>query len=269
MGLSRRTVIINALRFLDEYRAQGHIVKAAPEHQRLLLDVQQIDTHDRQLGYASTHLPESEAVSTLQAQIAESAADFIAKAGAVEDLQKEIERLEADVAVVAARIASDLERESHTSSAKDAQAIESELASLRVRQSNLEEMELEVMQRLEDAQLELSTLTSSRAEVQADIAAAELALQNRLRDIADERANLARSREEIAGRIPSDLIDLYEQQRDRYGIGAALLTRGMSGGSGLALSETDLAKIRAADDDDVILCPESNCILVRTEESGL
>jgi hypothetical protein len=244
-------------------------VKAASEHQRLLLDVQAIDTHDRQLGYASAHLPDSDTIATLQAELAETASDFIARAGAVEDLQKEIERIEADVAVVAARIASDLERETHTSSAKDAQAIESELVSLRVRQSNLEEMELEVMQRLEDAQLELTALTSTRAEIQTGIAAAELAVQNRLREIADERTNLGRTRDEIAGRIPSDLMDLYERQRDRYGIGAALLTRGMSGGSGLALSETDLSKIRAADDDDVILCPESNCILVRTEESGL
>ena len=244
-------------------------MKAASEHQRLLLDIQAIDTHDRQLVYASAHLPESETLVTLQAQLTETAADFIARAGAVEDLQKEIERIEADVAVVATRIASDLERQSHTSNAKDAQAIESELASLRVRQSNLEEIELEVMQRLEDAELEFSALTSTRSEVQADIAAAELALENRLREIADERVNLGRTRDEIAGRVPPDLIALYERQRDRYGIGAALLTRGMSGGSGLALSETDLSKIRAADEDDVILCPESNCILVRTEESGL
>lgn len=244
-------------------------MKAASEHQRLLLDVQAIDTHDRQLGYTSEHLPESEAIATLQAQLTETAADFIARAGAVEDLQKEIQRIDDDVAVVASRIASDLERESHTSSAKDAQAIESELASLRVRQSNLEEMELEVMQRLEDAELSLSALTATRAEVQAGIASAELALENRLREIADERATLRRSREEIAGRVPADLLALYERQRDRYGIGAALLTRGMSGGSGLTLSETDLSKIRAADDDEVILCPESNCILVRTEESGL
>ncbi len=244
-------------------------MKASPEHQRLLLDLQKSDTHDRQLAYASDHLPERETTAALRARLTESAADFIARQGAVEDLQKEIERIEADVAVVADRIARDLERENHTSSAKDAQAIEAELASLTVRRSNLEEMELEVMQRLEDAQAALLELTSARASLQAEIDDAQRATQTRVDEIARERAELATSRAELVARIPADLIELYERQRDRYGIGAALLTRGISGGSGVALSETDLSKIRTADPDDVILCPDSNCILVRTEESGL
>ena len=243
-------------------------MKASPEHQRLLLDVQSIDTHDRQLAYASQHLPESQEVTDAQMALTDSASDFIERQGAVEDLEKEIERIESDVAVVAARIATDLERESHTSSAKDAQAIEAELASLRARRSNLEEIELEVMQRLEDAQSALTELTSSRAAIETRISAAEQARDARLREIAQERAALQASRGEIVARIPADLLALYERQRDRYGIGAALLTRG-TGGTGLALSETDLAKIRAAAEDDVILDPESNCILVRTEESGL
>ena len=62
---------------------------------------------------------------------------------------------------------------------------------------------------------------------------------------------------------------LYDRQRTRYGIGAALLTRGVSQGSNMALTGADLAEVRAAAPDAVILDPESNCILVRTAESGL
>ena len=40
---------------------------------------------------------------------------------------------------------------------------------------------------------------------------------------------------------------------------------GVSSASGVRLNETDLQTIRAAAPDDVLLCPDSNAILVRTE----
>lgn len=244
-------------------------MKASPVHQRLLLDLQAIDTLDRQLEYASEHLPEFDLTRNLESLLTESAADFISRQGVVEDLQREIERIEADVAMVVARIAADLERESQTSSARDAQAIESELASLRTRRANLEEIELEVMQRLDDAEKSLLELREERENLRAEMVIAEQSTQSRLTQIAGERSDLLRNRSALIMELPADLIELYERQRSRYGIGAALLTRGVSAGSGLALSETDLAKIREAEDDDVILCPDSNCILIRTTESGL
>jgi predicted nucleic acid-binding Zn-ribbon protein len=133
----------------------------------------------------------------------------------------------------------------------------------------LEEIELEVMQRLDDAEKSLLELREERETQRAEIVIAEQSTQSRLTQIAGERSDLLRNRSALIMELPADLIELYERQRSRYGIGAALLTRGVSGGSGLALSETDLAKIREADDDDVILCPDSNCILIRTPESGL
>jgi predicted nucleic acid-binding Zn-ribbon protein len=71
------------------------------------------------------------------------------------------------------------------------------------------------------------------------------------------------------GKLPEELIALYERQRDRYGFGASLLRGGVSSASGLKLNENDMADVRAAAPDDVLLCPDSNAILVRTNESGL
>ena len=65
-------------------------------------------------------------------------------------------------------------------------------------------------------------------------------------------------------RIPADLVELYEKQRARYGIGAAAAaSRGVSMGSNVKLTESDLAVIRRAAPDDVVLCPDSGAILVR------
>jgi predicted nucleic acid-binding Zn-ribbon protein len=78
-----------------------------------------------------------------------------------------------------------------------------------------------------------------------------------------EIANMTRLRNDIANGLPAELMALYEKQRERYGIGAGLLVNGVSVATGMRLSESDLDTIRHAESDDVLLCPDSNCILVR------
>ena len=72
-----------------------------------------------------------------------------------------------------------------------------------------------------------------------------------------------------APEIRKRLLALYEKQRTRYGTGASLLRGGVSLASGVKLLEDELQKIRAAAPDDVLICPSSDSILVRTDESGL
>ena len=106
---------------------------------------------------------------------------------------------------------------------------------------------------------------SSRSRVDA----LETARGEELAKLDAQRKALATDRATIAGTIPADLIELYEKQRARYGIGAALLVRGVSMGSNVKLNESDLSVIRRAAPDDVVLCPDSGAILIRNEESGL
>ncbi|MBZ6373036.1 MAG: C4-type zinc ribbon domain-containing protein, partial [Microbacterium hominis] len=70
------------------------------------------------------------------------------------------------------------------------------------------------------------------------------------------------------GRVPADLLGLYERLAAR-GVGAGLLRRRTCEGCHMVLSGTDLGALRQAAEDDVVMCPECGCILVRTDESGL
>ena len=75
------------------------------------------------------------------------------------DVQRELRKSEADVEQVSTRAARDRARlEAGTGSAKDLQGLQHELESLARRQSDLEDVELEVMERLETAQTEASGL---------------------------------------------------------------------------------------------------------------
>ena len=244
-------------------------MKADPADQARLLDLQELDNHLAQITKKSKNMPEAEALETLTTELTAAKETQREKLGTVDELRAEVKRSESDVEMVEARIAKDTERLDHTSSAKDAQGLEHEIQSLRERLSSLEEVELEVMERLEQAEAELSGADQAVTELMSRVDEATRALDAAKAELeADYQATTAK-RTALAAEIPSELVALYEKQRERYGFGASLLQRGISSASGVALTESDLAQVRAAAPDDVVLCPDSNAILVRTSESGI
>jgi predicted nucleic acid-binding Zn-ribbon protein len=244
-------------------------VKARPEDQLALLTLQDRDNHITQLNHARKNIAEQAELAEVTASLREFSQSLIAAQGVLEDAKIELSRIEDDVRVVDERIAKDKERESGAASAKDLQALEAELTSLATRKSNLEDIELVVMQSIEDAELAVADVVVERDAVEARRAALAAAVTAREAEIDAELVKEQAARTELAASLPSDLVELYERQRARYGIGAALLTRRVTGGSGVELTSTDLDAVRAAAPDDVVICPDSSCILVRTNESGL
>ncbi len=244
-------------------------MKARPEDQRELLKVQEKDNHLSQLRKSLTSLPERNELEVVTAALREFSQSLVNAQGELEDAQRELSKIEDDVRVVDERIARDQERESASTSVKDVQALEAELQSLAQRKSLLEDAELEVMQIVEDKQAAVDFVIAERDQTEAKRKTLADTIAMREREIEAEISQTITERAEIVSSLPGELIDLYERQRERYGVGAALLTRKISGGSGMELTSTDLDKIRAAAEDDVVLCPDSSCILVRTEESGL
>ncbi len=244
-------------------------LKASPDDQAMLLELQAIDTKLRQLDHRAKTLPELGTIAGLASQADAARLEHASAAGAVEDARLELKRVETDVEVVEARIARDNERLQASTSVKDVAGLESELSGLRKRQGDLEEIELNVMERLEELEAVVAGLDARRGELQRAIAEAEAERDAALATIAGERAHAEANRTTIVGKLPAELLALYERQRERYGFGASLLRGGVSAASGVKLNESDMAVIRAAAPDEVVLCPDSNAILVRTNESGL
>lgn len=244
-------------------------MKASPSDQNELLRLQAADTRLSQLDHSVKNLPQVAELSALQPEVDALRARWIAATGEVEDARAELKRVESDVELVEARKRRDTERVQHTSSMKDVQALEAELAALGKRQNDLEEIELTVMERVEGLEGALAAIETERAEVEARVQQLEAARDDASGTVGTQRDALARDRATIAGALPEELVALYERQRSRYGVGAALLLRGVSMGSNVKLTESDLADIRRAADDDVVLCPDSGAILIRNEESGL
>ena len=235
-----------------------------------LLEVQRHDLEVDRARHRRATLPEAARVTELEAAAQAMDDDITRAAVEVSDLEAEQRKADADVDLVRQRSEKDRVLLDTINDAKQLSNLQHELESLARRQAELEDVELEVMERLEAAQKSHADLLSQREALAADLADARTARDNALADLADEEQIARAAREAAAQGLPADLLALYDKLRaDNGGIGAAALHRGRCEGCRIELTPVDLGRIREAPPTEVIRCEECRRILVRTEESGL
>ena len=247
-------------------------VKASPEAQLRLLELADLDTELSRLDHRRRTQPE---IAEL-AQLGERAAkvrDAITIADTnLSDLDRELSRAERDVEQVRVRIDRDNERLSagQVSNARELESLQSEVASLRRRQSDLEEGVLELMEKRETAQALRDGAAAEGETVAADTASVTARSDVALGEINELEAKAQTARASVVAGLPDDLLALYDRVRAQSGgLGAAPLRRGQCLGCRVQLSTVDLNAIRAAAPDEVVRCEECRRILVRVEDSGL
>jgi uncharacterized protein len=148
-------------------------------------------------------------------------------------------------------------------SAKELEALQHELGSLARRQSDLEEVELEAMERLESVQSRVVELHERSDALAADLADLEQQRDEVFTEIDKDTAYLAGERARVGEGLPGDLVVLYEKLRGANGgVGAAALQGSRCMGCRLELTPTELGRIRAAPPDEVQRCEECRRILV-------
>lgn len=188
------------------------------------------------------------------------------------DLRRDLAKAEEDVEAVRLRSRKDAELMDSGSVGDPKQLLnlQKEIESLARRQSDLEDVELEVMERVEGASAAVSVLADKRDSLAEDEKAMAGVVARIMGEIDAERIEVDKDRAALAAGIPADLMALYEKIRaDHSGLGAARVHRGRCEGCRLELPPTEIELIRAAPADEVLRCEECRRILVRTAESGL
>ena len=247
-------------------------MRADAAAQLRLLDLQDLDTVLGQLAHRRRGVPQIAELAALDGRAAELRDHEVAVRTAVSDLEREMAKAESDVAQVRERISRDqaLLDAGSVASARQLEDLQHEIANLARRVSDLEDAELEVMEKLEDAQSRAAAAAAAVSELAETRTAAERARDAAFADIDAEVARVGGERARVAPEIPADLLALYDRIRgDSGGIGAAPLHRGRCQGCQLTLTPADLGRIRAEPVDEVVRCEECRRILVRTAESGL
>jgi len=247
------------------------MASAPASAQRRLLDVQALDTRVAQIQRARATIEQRDALRDTEAELVLAGDRAVAARTEASDIGREQTRAENDVQQVRTRIERDQKlMDSGSVAAKELENLAHEIDSLRRRQSELEDVELEIMERLEDArsaaesfEADITRLTQTRDELASAVAAREAELDSEEQQVLTERAT-------VVSEIPAELLALYDKIRaDSGAIGAAMLQYGACQGCRISLPATELTRLRALDEDSVERCDNCRAILVRTSESGL
>jgi len=246
-------------------------VNAAPADQLRLLDLQALDSKLDQLAHRRRTLPKLAELQTLDTRLGQLRDVHAVSVAADSDLAREQAKAEADVDQVRSRAERDRKLlESGRGSAKDLENLQHELESLAKRQAALEDVVLEVMEKVESSAARTAKLAADRAEVEAE--------RGRVaHELAAEQAGLDKDAEFTRGQrdltvadIPADLLALYEKLRAQYnGVGAAAIVRRRCQACQIELDIAEANAAKSAPPDAILRHDSCRRILVRTKDSGL
>lgn len=245
-------------------------MKAESVVQHRLLELANVDAELNRIKHRRKTLPEMLEVERLEADRIASRDSAVLIEIALEDLARDIKKLEGEVEAVELREKRNNDRlQAGGIPAKQLSELEHEVTSLLRRRGNLEDELLEVMERREavvadhehaGAQVDAIDEKLIDARRHRDDAVADL-------DTAQERCDAQRVG--LLRELPEDLLALYERERARTGIGAALLQARRCGACRIELDRAEMERIALAKSDEVIRCDQCGAVLVRTKESGL
>ncbi len=239
-------------------------MKASVSDQRLILDIQKFDQQSATLKNKAATLPELVEISTTTIKQNNVRDLRIAAETELSDVKRELARAEGDVEQIVTRIERDEKRlASGTGTPKELEQTQHELGTLGVRRSELEEVELEIMMRVDGIKDRISALTIEENELALVIADLNIRKENALAAIHTELEGIETDRKATSQSVGAEILALYEKIRESNGIGAAALAGNQCKGCNLTLNTIELQRIAGLAEDEVVRCEECRCILVR------
>ncbi len=150
-------------------------------------------------------------------------------------------------------------------SPKEAAVLQSEIDSLSKRQSILEDQIIELMERIEPYATEETRIERARANCQQSVAAIEAKIASALSEIENQRESVMGEKREAETRAGSELVKLYEDNRQRMGDHTAVgrLVGTSCGACFLEIAAVEIDRIRRLPSDQPSECPECGALVVR------
>jgi predicted nucleic acid-binding Zn-ribbon protein len=225
-----------------------------------------IAAHDVELAKISNSRKQAQVEAELELASADTLrlSDLLIDArNKVGDLEMELARAEADLELVANRIAKDKQVLSSTSSAKDAQGIEHELATLATRKSELEDAQLQIMELLESAQQDYEKLKHQKQAADEALSSLEQRVSDELTDLGSQAEKIQTERRSAFASIDQELAAAYERKYTR-GVAAGRLAGRDCGACRLSITATSFEELMALPQEELAECPNCQAFLVRS-----
>ena len=237
-------------------------MKATESQQSDLLSLANLDLEISRSKSAINDLSSGAQFSELREAQRGLAAKLIDARNALDTVELELKRSEADLALVEQRIAKDQARLNSTNNSKDAQGIQSELESLARRKSDLEDIEIAILDQQEAAKAVFATVSVDKAAVDDELAKGEAANEAEIMKLRSGLDLMTNDRAQQAARIAPELIELYDKKAAR-GVPVARLIGRECGACRISLGATAFNELESLARDDIATCPECQAILVR------
>ena len=231
-----------------------------------LLDLQRVDSSIDRLTQRKADLPEQRILDEIVTELEQARAEHDARKSELDAVARDQSRLEGEVNMVDEKIKHESNRlyGGDITSPKELASIQAELDALRRRKNHLEDQDLEVMERREAIEKDMSGLTERLTELEQRSAEATAARDASAVEIESELTENTKARDSIVPDIPEDLLEIYEDLRPKKGgVAAAALQGGVCRGCGVSLSPVALDEIKRGEAGELIRCENCRRILVR------
>jgi hypothetical protein len=230
--------------------------------QSALLKLSQVDLEIEQIKNEISKAIGSKELTDASGKLAEASEEVIAARTIFENLSMEARKADDNLHLVEERIARDLERLNNTSSPKDAQAMQSEVESLTRRKGELEEVELEILDRLEKSEQQLKNVSSQREEFQKEVSELQESIQGQVDQLKMRGRKLTADRETLVSKIPQDALEKYKVLAARQIAVGQIQNRACSA-CRMGLTASTIDSLSTLAEDEIGNCPECLAMIVR------
>jgi predicted nucleic acid-binding Zn-ribbon protein len=223
--------------------------------QELIILNRKIEAQAKQLATGSDLEAARSAQLTNSAEISQARSEH-------EALVRELERMDADLGLVQKRIATDKDRLTKTAVARDALGIQHELETLAKRASDLEDVELELLERKSESDMRMHELEVLGEKLEQDLQLTKARVQLELSDL---KAQFQANQQELAQlriKLSDELLARFDAKLAR-GIAVGRLQKNTCTACNMSITATSLADLHQVPQDEVASCPECQAILIR------
>lgn len=237
-------------------------MKATPQHQETLLELNRIDLQFRRNQKQIDVINRGEQVQAQRQLLLANSERLLVARNELDALELELTRAETDLNLVEGRIAKDETRLQQSSNQKDVQGMQSELQSLAKRKGELEDAELVLLERKDEILANLKTIELERAGIQKTLEALESEQTSGLAKLNSGQQLLREDRARNLGLLTAEVAEHYEKLFSR-GVGVGRLDGLICDACGMTLSGDSIDAVSNAPADELAHCGECGAILVR------
>lgn len=238
-------------------------MQANLQDQSSLLSLAEVDLALSRNRVSTKKLAESTEVDAARGRLLGQSDRLIDARNALSDLELQLKRSETDLELVEKRLNQDEERLSKAQNQKDAEGLQHEIQSLKLRKSDLEDVEIGILDELEKQKQLVQEITNQKKLAEAELEQTQLTQKNQENELGNQATELEAKRQQIVSSISPELVLAYEAKAKRGTAFARLMGRDC-GACNLSIMATVLDEISQLPLDQLPECPSCQAYLVRS-----